>query len=41
MLTMEQSLAELVRAGRISRDTAFAHCYNPSELRQHLDNSTT
>jgi twitching motility protein PilT len=38
MLTMEQSLAELVRAGRISRDTAFAHCYNPGELRQHLDN---
>src|SRR5271169_2582872 len=38
MLTMEQSLAELVRAGRITRDTAFAHCYNPGELRQHLDN---
>src|ERR1700722_17458153 len=38
MLTMEQSLAELVRTGRISRDTAFAHCYQPAELRQHLDN---
>ena len=37
MLTMEQSLAELVRTGRISRDTAFAHCYQPGELRQHLD----
>jgi twitching motility protein PilT len=36
MTTMEQSLAELVRAGRISRDTAFAHCYNAEELRQHL-----
>jgi twitching motility protein PilT len=37
MLTMEQSLAELARAGRIARETAFAHCYNPGELRQHLD----
>src|SRR6202008_895055 len=27
MMTMEQSLAELVRAGRISREIAFAHCY--------------
>jgi twitching motility protein PilT len=38
MLTMEQSLAELVRSGRITRDTAFAHCYHSGELRQHLDN---
>ena len=37
MLTMEQSLAELVRNGRILRDTAFAHCYHPEELRRHLD----
>jgi twitching motility protein PilT len=37
MLTMEQSLAELVRSGRILRDTAFAHCYHPDELRRHLD----
>jgi len=36
MLTMEQSLAELVRAGRISRETAFAHCYHPEDLRRHL-----
>ncbi|MBB5327000.1 type IV pilus twitching motility protein PilT [Tunturiibacter gelidoferens] len=36
MLTMEQSLAELVRAGRISRDTAFAHCYHVEDLRRHL-----
>ena len=41
MMTMEQSLAELVRAGRISRDTAFAHCYHSAELRQHLDGSLT
>ena len=36
MMTMEQSLAELVRAGRISRETAFAHCYHPDDLRRHL-----
>jgi len=36
MLTMEQSLVELVRAGRISRETAFAHCYHPEDLRRHL-----
>jgi len=37
MLTMEQSLVELVRAGRISRETALAHCYHPADLRRHLD----
>jgi len=37
MLTMEQSLVELVRAGRISRETALAHCYHPEDLRRHLD----
>jgi twitching motility protein PilT len=37
MMTMEQSLVELVRAGRISRETAFAHCYHPEDLRLHLD----
>lgn len=36
MMTMEQSLVELVRAGRISRETAFAHCYHPEDLRRHL-----
>ena len=36
MMTMEQSLVELVRAGRISRETAFAHCYHPEDLRLHL-----
>jgi twitching motility protein PilT len=36
MMTMEQSLVELVRAGRISRETAFAHCYHPEDLRRHI-----
>jgi twitching motility protein PilT len=36
MLTMEQSLAELVRAGRVARETAFAHCSHPEDLRRHL-----
>ncbi len=36
MMTMEQSLAELVRANRISRETAYAHCYHPDDLRRHL-----
>lgn len=35
MMTMEQSLAELVRNGRISRETALAHCFRPNDL--HLD----
>lgn len=39
MMTMEQSLAELVRSGRILRETAFAHCYHAAELRQHLDSA--
>jgi twitching motility protein PilT len=37
MMTMDQSLAELVRTGRISRETASAHCYHPDELRSHLN----
>ncbi len=37
MMTMEQSLAELARAGRILRDTAFAHCFRPEELRRVLE----
>ncbi len=36
MITMEQSLAELVRAGRITRETAAAHCFRPEELRRYL-----
>ena len=36
MITMEQSLAELVSAGKISRDSALAHCSRLEELRQYL-----
>ncbi len=32
MITMEQSLAEMVRAGKITRETAQAHCFRPDEL---------
>jgi twitching motility protein PilT len=38
MMTMEQSLAEMVRAGRIGRDTALAHCFRPEDLRRYLQN---
>jgi twitching motility protein PilT len=37
MMTMEQSLVELVRAGRILRETAFAHCFRPEDLRRYLE----
>jgi twitching motility protein PilT len=37
MITMEQSLAELVRAGRISKETAVAHCFRADDLKRHLD----
>jgi len=36
MMTMEQSLAELVRASRITRDTAFAHCFRTEDLHRYL-----
>jgi twitching motility protein PilT len=36
MISMEQSLAELVRSGRISRETAIAHCFHPEELRRYM-----
>jgi len=36
MITMEQSLAELVNTGKITRDTALAHCFRLEELRQYL-----
>jgi twitching motility protein PilT len=36
MMTMEQSLAELVRVNRISRDTAYAHCYRADDLQRYL-----
>ncbi|HSY37174.1 MAG TPA: PilT/PilU family type 4a pilus ATPase [Acidobacteriaceae bacterium] len=37
MITMDQSLGELVRLRRISRETALAHCYHPDELRSLLN----
>jgi twitching motility protein PilT len=36
MITMEQSLAELVRSGKIAREIALSHSYRPDELRGHL-----
>jgi twitching motility protein PilT len=36
MITMEQSLAEMVRAGRIGRERAMAHCFRPEEMRRYL-----
>ena len=37
MMTMDQSLGELVRANRISRETAIAHCHQPDDLCRQLD----
>jgi twitching motility protein PilT len=36
MITMEQSLAELVNAGKIARDTALGHGFRLEELRQYF-----
>jgi twitching motility protein PilT len=36
MMTMEQSLAELVRAGRITRETAEAHCFRTEDFKRYL-----
>ncbi len=36
MVSMEQSLADMVRSGRISRDTALAHCFRPEDLARYL-----
>jgi twitching motility protein PilT len=36
MMTMEQSLTELVKANRISRDTAYAHGYRTDDLQRYL-----
>jgi twitching motility protein PilT len=41
MMTMDQSLAELVQTRRIDRETALAHCYHPEELRSHLGRLAT
>ena len=36
MITMEQSLADLVKASRITEETALAHCFRPQEIRRYL-----
>ena len=36
MMTMEQSLTDLVRSGRITRETAFAHGYRTDDLHRYL-----
>ncbi len=36
MITMEQSLADLVRSARITRETAIAHCFRPEDLARYL-----
>jgi twitching motility protein PilT len=36
MVSMEQSLAEMVRVGRLSRDTALAHCFRREDLMRYL-----
>ncbi len=38
MTTMEQSLAEMVRSGRITTDTAMAHCFRSEDLKRYLQN---
>ena len=37
MITMEQSLAELVRTGRISREVAMTHCFRPQDFERYHD----
>jgi twitching motility protein PilT len=37
MQTMEQSLAELIRSGWISRETAFLHSSHPEDVRRYLN----
>jgi twitching motility protein PilT len=32
---MEQSLAELMRLGRISRETALAHCFRTDDFERY------
>jgi twitching motility protein PilT len=37
MMTMEQALAEMVRVGTITQETAIAHCFRQDDLRMHLE----
>ena len=34
-MTMEQSLVELVRLNRITRETAHAHCYRADDFQRY------
>ena len=34
---MDQSLAELVRAHKVTREAVLAHCFHPDELLANLD----
>lgn len=36
MMTMEQSLAALVRSGHIARDIAFEHCFRPDDMERMM-----
>jgi twitching motility protein PilT len=36
MISMEQSLAEMVRSGRIHRDVAMSHCFRTEDLLRYL-----
>ena len=36
MMTMGQSLADLVRASRITRETALAHCFRTEDFERYL-----
>jgi twitching motility protein PilT len=36
MITMEQSLDEMVRSGKITRDTAIGHCFRPEDLKRYF-----
>ena len=37
MITMEQSLAEMVRTGRITAEVAIAHCHRPQDFERYLN----
>lgn len=37
MITMEQSLVELVHAGRVTRETARGHCFRPQDFERYLN----
>ena len=36
MISMEQSLAEMVRSGKIHREVAISHCFRTEDLLRYL-----